>query len=86
MLGRRQRDRPLDGLSPRERDVLAAMAEGKCKHGIAQALSVSQAAVEKHARASFTSSELLRVKRSIDGRRGSRLPARRAERFMIQEP
>jgi DNA-binding NarL/FixJ family response regulator len=48
MLGRRQRDHPLDRLSPREADVLAAMAEGKSNHGIAQSLSVSQAAVEKH--------------------------------------
>jgi DNA-binding NarL/FixJ family response regulator len=53
MLGRRQRDRPLDRLSPRERDVLAAMAEGKSNHGIAQALSVSQAAVEKHVTSIF---------------------------------
>jgi DNA-binding NarL/FixJ family response regulator len=48
MHGRRHRDSPLDRLSPRERDVLAAMAEGKSNHGIAQTLLVSQAAVEKH--------------------------------------
>jgi DNA-binding NarL/FixJ family response regulator len=48
MLGRRQRNRPLDRLSPRVRDVLAAMAEGKSNHGIATTLIVSQAAVEKH--------------------------------------
>jgi DNA-binding NarL/FixJ family response regulator len=48
MLGRRQDDRPLDRLSPREREVLAAMAEGKSNHGIAETLVVSQAAVEKH--------------------------------------
>ncbi|HEX3804379.1 MAG TPA: LuxR C-terminal-related transcriptional regulator, partial [Solirubrobacteraceae bacterium] len=53
MLGRRHRDRPLDRLSPRERDVLAAMAEGKSNHGIAQALLVSQAAVEKHVTSIF---------------------------------
>jgi DNA-binding NarL/FixJ family response regulator len=53
MLGRRHRDRPLDRLSPRERDVLASMAEGKSNHGIAQALLVSQAAVEKHVTSIF---------------------------------
>jgi DNA-binding CsgD family transcriptional regulator len=53
MLGRRQRDRPLDRLSPRERDVLAAMAEGKSNHGIAHTLLISQAAVEKHVTSIF---------------------------------
>jgi len=53
MLGRRDRSRPLDRLSPRERDVLAAMAEGKSNHGVAQALLVSQAAVEKHVTSIF---------------------------------
>src|SRR5437588_6243245 len=53
MLGRRQRNGPLDSLSPRERDVLAAMAEGKSNHGIAQTLLVSQAAVEKHVTSIF---------------------------------
>ncbi len=53
MLGRRHRDSPLDRLSPRERDVLAAMAEGKSNRGIAQALLVSQAAVEKHVTSIF---------------------------------
>jgi DNA-binding NarL/FixJ family response regulator len=48
MLGRRQRNSALDQLSSRERDVLAAMAEGKSNHGIAITLLVSQAAVEKH--------------------------------------
>jgi len=58
MLGRRQRDRPLDRLSPRETDVLAAMAEGKSNHGIAQTLVVSQAAVEKHVTSIFHKLEL----------------------------
>jgi DNA-binding NarL/FixJ family response regulator len=48
MLGRRRADGPLDRLSPRERDVLAAMAEGKSNQGIAEALVVTEAAVEKH--------------------------------------
>jgi DNA-binding NarL/FixJ family response regulator len=58
MLGRRRRDRPLDRLSPREHDVLAAMAEGKSNHGIAQALVVTQAAVEKHVTSIFQKLEL----------------------------
>jgi DNA-binding NarL/FixJ family response regulator len=48
MLGRRRAAGPLDSLSPRERDVLAAMAEGKSNLGIAESLVVSEAAVEKH--------------------------------------
>jgi DNA-binding NarL/FixJ family response regulator len=48
MLGRRRGGGPLDQLSPRERDVLAAMAEGKSNQGIADALVVTEAAVEKH--------------------------------------
>jgi DNA-binding NarL/FixJ family response regulator len=48
MLGRRKNDGPLASLSPRELDVLAAMAEGKSNRGIAQELVVTEAAVEKH--------------------------------------
>ena len=48
MLGRRRAAGPLDDLTPRERDVLAAMAEGKSNLGIANSLFVSEAAVEKH--------------------------------------
>jgi DNA-binding NarL/FixJ family response regulator len=48
MLGRRRGEGPVDRLTPRERDVLAAMAEGKSNQGIAEALVVTGAAVEKH--------------------------------------
>lgn len=48
MLGKRRHDGPLDELSPRERDVLAQLAEGKSNQGIAEALVVTSAAVEKH--------------------------------------
>jgi DNA-binding NarL/FixJ family response regulator len=48
MLGRRTQESPLAQLTPRERDVLAAMAEGKSNMGIAEELFVTEAAVEKH--------------------------------------
>ncbi|SNX61828.1 LuxR family two component transcriptional regulator [Streptomyces sp. TLI_55] len=44
---RRRRD-PLARLTPREREVLALMAEGKSNGAIAKALVVSEAAVGKH--------------------------------------
>ena len=53
MLGRRRSTGPLDELSPRERDVLGEMAEGKSNLGIAEALVVSEAAVEKHVTSIF---------------------------------
>jgi DNA-binding NarL/FixJ family response regulator len=48
MLGRGRRGGALDTLTPRERDVLAQLAEGKSNQGIAEALVVTPAAVEKH--------------------------------------
>jgi DNA-binding NarL/FixJ family response regulator len=49
MLGRRRgSDGPLAQLTDREREVLAQLAEGKSNLGIAEALLVSTAAVEKH--------------------------------------
>src|SRR5918993_864047 len=53
MLGRRHVSGPLDELTPRERDVLREMAEGKSNRGIAEALVVSDAAVEKHVTSIF---------------------------------
>ena len=58
MLGRRREDRPLERLTPRERDVLTAMAEGKSNRGIADALFVTQRAVEKHITRIFEKLEL----------------------------
>jgi len=48
MVGRRRRDSRLDDLTPRERQVLVLMAEGKSNPGIGAALGVTPAAVEKH--------------------------------------
>jgi DNA-binding NarL/FixJ family response regulator len=53
MLGRRRPPGPLDSLSPREREVLASMAEGKSNRGIAEELFVTEAAVEKHVTSIF---------------------------------
>ena len=53
MLGRSNADDPLHALTPRERAVLAAMAEGKSNVGIAQTLFVSEATVEKHSTGIF---------------------------------
>jgi DNA-binding NarL/FixJ family response regulator len=45
--------RPLGSLTPREREVLALMAEGRSNAAIAELLSVSESAVEKHVRSIF---------------------------------
>jgi DNA-binding NarL/FixJ family response regulator len=44
---RRRRD-PLERLTPREREVLALVAEGRSNSAVARALVVSEAAVGKH--------------------------------------
>ena len=49
----RRRD-PIDSLSPREREVLALMAEGRSNGAIAGELFVSERAVEKHVTNIFT--------------------------------
>jgi len=48
LLGRRSTDSALDTLTPREREVLSLMAEGRSNRAIAEALVVSAGAVEKH--------------------------------------
>ena len=47
LLARRRRG-PLDNLTPREREVLGLMAEGRSNVGIARVMVVSDGAVEKH--------------------------------------
>ena len=54
LLGRRRREDPLGTLTPREREVLEAMAEGASNAGIAERLVVTERAVEKHVTAIFT--------------------------------
>ncbi len=58
LMGRRRRDDPLDALTPRERQVLELMAEGRTNRGIAEELVVTSAAVEKHVTAIFSKLDL----------------------------
>jgi DNA-binding NarL/FixJ family response regulator len=53
LLGRTRRTDPLDALTPRERGVLALMAEGQSNTGIAKTLWVTPGAIEKHIRHIF---------------------------------
>ncbi len=48
VMARRRREDPLAPLTPRERDVLACMAEGRSNTAIAARLSIGEGAVEKH--------------------------------------
>ena len=50
LLGARRRHGPLDGLTGREREVLALMAEGRSNAGIAHRLWITEGTVEKHVR------------------------------------
>jgi DNA-binding NarL/FixJ family response regulator len=53
LLGRRRRDDPLEALTPREREVLGLMAEGRSNSAIAEELVVTERAVEKHVTSIF---------------------------------
>jgi DNA-binding NarL/FixJ family response regulator len=48
LMARRRRGNLLEELTPREHEVLALMAEGRSNSSIAESLSVSDGAVEKH--------------------------------------
>jgi DNA-binding NarL/FixJ family response regulator len=58
LLGRRRRDDPFAALTPREREVLVLMAEGRTNAAMAAALGVSERAVEKHVTAIFSKLDL----------------------------
>ncbi len=53
MLGRRRTENPLAELTPREREVLALMAEGRSNQAIAETLVITERAVEKHVTSIF---------------------------------
>ena len=53
LLGRRRREDPLEALTAREREVLGLMAEGRSNNAIAEALVVTERAVEKHVTSIF---------------------------------
>ena len=48
LLGRRREDNPVATLTPREREVLELMAEGRSNQGIADRLVITERAVQKH--------------------------------------
>ena len=54
LVGRRRGDDPLERLTPREREVLELMAEGRSNQAIADRLVVTPRAVEKHVTSIFT--------------------------------
>jgi DNA-binding NarL/FixJ family response regulator len=58
MLSRPRGSSPLDALSPRQRDVLARMAEGHSNHSIAEELELSERAVERDIGAIFAKLDL----------------------------
>jgi DNA-binding NarL/FixJ family response regulator len=59
LLGRKRRDDPLDELTAREREVLGLMAEGRSNQAIADALTVTERAVEKHVTNIFSKLDLV---------------------------
>jgi DNA-binding NarL/FixJ family response regulator len=53
LLSKRRGEDPLDGLTPREREVLELMAEGRSNQGIADRLVITLRAVEKYVSSVF---------------------------------
>jgi DNA-binding NarL/FixJ family response regulator len=53
LVGRARRDDPLEELTPREREVLELMAEGRSNNAIADKMTVTERAVEKHVTSIF---------------------------------
>jgi DNA-binding NarL/FixJ family response regulator len=66
LVGRRRKDDPIGSLTPREREVLELMAEGRSNKAIAERLVVTERAVEKHVTSIFGK---LRLQASSDDHR-----------------
>jgi DNA-binding NarL/FixJ family response regulator len=66
LLGRRRDEGPVERLTPREREVLELMAEGRSNQGIAERLVVTERAVQKHITSIF---QKLGLPESTDGHR-----------------
>jgi DNA-binding NarL/FixJ family response regulator len=58
LLGRQRSEDPLESLSPREREVLGLMAEGRSNRAIASQLVITERAVEKHVGSIFSRLDL----------------------------
>jgi DNA-binding NarL/FixJ family response regulator len=58
LLGGMRGDRSLHGLSEREREILALIAEGRTNKGVGDRLGLSQSAVRKHVSSIFTKLDL----------------------------
>ena len=58
LLARRRADQPLGGLTPREREVLALMAEGRSNTAIGSRLFITEKAVSKHINSILTKLDL----------------------------
>jgi DNA-binding NarL/FixJ family response regulator len=54
MVGRRRADDPLEGLTPREREVLELMAQGLSNRAICERMVVTDRAVERHVTSIFS--------------------------------
>ena len=66
LVAARRKEDPLDVLSPREREVLSLMAEGRSNAGIAHQLWITEGTVEKHVHSILTK---LRLPQSEDDQR-----------------
>jgi DNA-binding NarL/FixJ family response regulator len=66
LVAARRAEDPLEGLSPREREVLSLMAEGRSNAGIARQLWITEGTVEKHVHSILTK---LRLPSTADDQR-----------------